>query len=245
MANQQTDSAQMTIESCITLCENLGYVVAGTEYTTQCFCDNVLRNGVTLAPESDCNMPCGGNSAEVCGAGDRLTVWSKGNLTVVPIPVIEKTDLPQNWSYVGCLLDGVTSNRPLPYKLVHSNNSVGNCIEQCQKYGFPAAGVEYGEECYCGDYSDVVATGPTIQLDTDCSMPCAGNASALCGSGGRLQTYFWNSTTALNGWKYPAEVDAGAYKYFMGGVVVPLMTTYNVNGKVTFLEKFGTGKRTI
>jgi hypothetical protein len=187
-------------------------------------------------------MACAGNSSELCGAGDRLTVWSKGNLTVVPVPVIPKTNLPQNWTYVGCLFDNVTGNRTLPYKLTDTNNTVANCIAQCQKYGFPAAGVEYGDECYCGDYSDVAATGPTIQPDSDCSMPCAGNASALCGAGARLQTYYWNSTMALNGWNYPTGAAAGEYTYFMGGVVVPLMTTFNVNGKVTFLEKFGTGK---
>lgn len=92
-----------------------------------------------------------------------------------------------------------------------------------------------------GDYADYAATGPQIQPDTECNMPCAGNASELCGTGGRLQTYTWNSTTPLNDWHYASDVAAGEYKYMMGGVVVPLQTTFGINNKITFMEKHGTG----
>ena len=86
-----------------------------------------------------------------------MTVWSLGNLTVLPVPTIPKTNIPQNWSYVGCLYDSVTGVRPLPYKSVNAdNNTVQNCIALCQEFGYPAAGVEYGEECYC------VSTLPTV-----------------------------------------------------------------------------------
>ncbi|OCL02176.1 copper radical oxidase [Glonium stellatum] len=39
---------------------------------------NVIDIGATLQPESDCNMPCSGNSSEICGAGDRLTYYTWG-----------------------------------------------------------------------------------------------------------------------------------------------------------------------
>jgi hypothetical protein len=177
----------------------------------------------------------------MCGAGERLTVWSKGNLRVLPIPSIPKANIPENWTYVGCVFDSVTAARPLPFKLVDQNNTVEKCITQCQKFGYPAAGVEYGEECYCGDVNDVLATGPTIRPDAECNMPCAGNASELCGTGGRLQTYYWNSTTALNDWQYAIDAAAGKYEYMMGGIVIPLIATLGVNDKVSFLEKHGTG----
>jgi hypothetical protein len=38
--------------------------------------------------------------------------------------------------------------RVFPYQLILTkNNSATNCLSQCQKFGFGAAGMEYGEEC--------------------------------------------------------------------------------------------------
>ena len=241
MKNEQPDDQEMTQASCISTCDTMGYSVAGMEYGVQCFCDDFIRNGAPQAPDTDCNMACSGDSTAMCGAGDRLTVWSNTNLTVLPVPSIPHA--PENWTYVGCVFDSVTAARPLPYKDTSTNNTVANCIAACQKFGYPAAGVEYGEECYCGDYSDVWATGPELRPDAECNMPCSGNASELCGTGGRLQTYFYNSTTPLNDWQYADGMEAGEYKYMMGGVVIPLMATLGINDKVSFLEKFGTGKR--
>jgi hypothetical protein len=42
-------------------------------------------------------------------------------------------------------------------------------------------------------------------------------------------------------WKYASGTDAGNYKLFVPGVVVPLITTVGINGKITFVEKAGTG----
>lgn len=141
------------------------------------------------------------------------------------------------------MFDSVTAERPLGYKNSDKNNTVANCINACQKFGFPAAGVQYGEECYCGDVNEVLATGPQIRPDAECNMPCAGNASELCGTGGRLQTYYWNSSMPLNDWHYGEDSGAGEYKYMMGGLVIPLMATLGINNKVSFLEKHGTGEK--
>lgn len=64
-------------------------------------------------------------------------------------------------------------------------------IESCQSYcstngnNFPLAGLEYGQECYCGsglqNYAAVGKSG--------CSEPCAGNASEICGSANLLSLY--------------------------------------------------------
>lgn len=70
---------------------------------------------------------------------------------------------------------------------------------------------------------------------------CPGDPTAYCGGGSRLTWYAWNLTDPLYKWNYPQGNDAGSYKFFVPGVVVPLMTTVNVNGKVTFVEKAGTG----
>jgi hypothetical protein len=104
--------------------------------------------------------------------------------------------------------------------------------------------MEYADECYCGDTSDVSANpAATIQPDTDCNMACSGNTTQTCGAGDRISYYTWNGTgtDALYEWHYPTGPAAGQYSFFVPGVVVPLITQLGINGKVTFLEKFGTG----
>lgn len=74
----QPDSQSMTVESCISQCSSLGYHIAGLQYADQCFCDNFLHNSPSLAPESDSNMACAGNAQEMCGAGNRNSIYTNG-----------------------------------------------------------------------------------------------------------------------------------------------------------------------
>jgi hypothetical protein len=103
LINQQPDDPQLTVSSCTRKCLGLGYSVAGLEYSTQCFCDNFLRNGAEQAPDSDCGMSCGGNANEKCGGPNRMNLYSNGTLQVYQPPVAQKTDLPGSWAYQGCL----------------------------------------------------------------------------------------------------------------------------------------------
>lgn len=67
IANQQSDSSINTIESCIATCSGLGYSISAMESSSQCFCDNYIRNaGTTAVSDSPCAMPCSGNSSETC-----------------------------------------------------------------------------------------------------------------------------------------------------------------------------------
>ena len=142
----------MTVERCIGNCTALNYGVAGIEYSYQCFCGNYLQNGATTAPQSECNMACAGNSKEFCGAGDRLSVYSNStaNLTVYQVPAVQKTGLPENWKYVGCLRDDAQNGmRALAYQIIlNNNNTANNCISQCSAFGYAYGGLEYGNECY-------------------------------------------------------------------------------------------------
>ncbi|KAF2192285.1 copper radical oxidase [Zopfia rhizophila CBS 207.26] len=240
MANGQNDNNQLTIESCISTCSDLGYSVAGLQYSVQCFCDNFLRNAATKAPESDCNMACSGNSGEKCGAGGRMSVYSNATLQVFPVPAVQKTNLTGSWTYAGCLRDDAQT-RALPYQIIlKNNNTANNCISQCSAFGYNAGGMEYGIECYCGDTSDVANVGATFVSESECQFACSGNITTICGGGRRLSYYTWTGTP-LTQWNYASGNAAGAYQFLIGGVIIPLVTQPARNGKVTFLEKYGTG----
>ena len=67
------DSA-LTIEKCASACK--GYKIFGTEYATQCYCGNTFANPTTKVAETDCGYTCGGNAMQLCGAGNRLSVYT-------------------------------------------------------------------------------------------------------------------------------------------------------------------------
>jgi hypothetical protein len=101
---QQPDSSKLTVESCVQTCIGLGYSVAGMEYSTQCFCGNYIFDGGSLASQdTDCAMTCGGNSSEICGGPNRMSIYANGTLTTYAAPTAQKTNLPGSWQYQGCL----------------------------------------------------------------------------------------------------------------------------------------------
>ncbi|TCD64794.1 hypothetical protein EIP91_003605 [Steccherinum ochraceum] len=236
------DNQNVTVESCIASCAAQNNTLIGLEFSVQCFCGNTLVNGATLGAEADCNMGCGGNATEACGGPNRLSVYSaQPNATVpsLPVPIPKNTSLPSGWNYAGCIQEGEGGARVFSHEIINeANTTVDACLSRCQLYGFPAAGLEFGNQCFCGDFADVTATsqGPAPE-DTDCSVPCSGDLIHLCGGPDRLSYYTFNNT--IDVWHTPANI--GRYEFLIGGVVVPLVATVGINGKVNFLEKLGTG----
>ena len=246
LANQQAGGTTLTTESCIAACTAAGYSIAGTEYSTQCFCgNNIIEGGALANQDTDCAMTCGGNSSEICGGPNRMSIWSNQTVTVLQPPSAQTANLPGSWSYAGCITEGIDAAgnyvRLFKYQqILPTNNSANTCLTSCSEFGYMYGGMEYGDECYCGDLDDISNGNSTYVADSQCTMPCSGNATAICGAGNRISLYKWTGTP-LYTWNYPNGNAAGAYQFLIGGVTIPLITSLGVNGKVTFLEKHGTG----
>lgn len=206
----------------------------------------------------------------MCGAGNRLSLYSIGTPKIYQPPAAQKTDLPANWVYKGCLQDNIASNEN-PNEVINTfpymawNNGTFNdataCITQCQLFGYNAAGLEYGSQCFCGDSENIIVASapgvstnpdatqyytrsatPQIVPDSQCNSPCPGNAQYLCGSGNLMNYYAWDGPEPLYTFGFPTGTEAGEYSLLIGGVIVPLMTSQVVTGKVTFTEKYGSGE---
>ncbi|KAJ3308254.1 hypothetical protein HDU76_004049, partial [Blyttiomyces sp. JEL0837] len=226
LASKQIDTpvSGMTNGYCAQQCFANGFLISGTEFASQCYCGNDVRNGGGVVANGDCNMPCSGNPSDNCGAGNRLSVYSSiplSNITIWPPPVIKKTNLPNGFSYVGCFLDNVvdpvTGNqqRTFPsWQWIRLNDmTVELCLSHCLKFGFMMAGVEYGSECFCGD---APRTTGLATVESDCqNIPCPGNPGEYCASGGRLLVYTYNTTVST--FSYPANT--GRYEFFIGGLI--------------------------
>ena len=239
---QAPDSQTLTPQSCAALCDDKGYIISGTEYSQQCFCGNSILNGGAKTADSDCSSPCTGDSTQKCGAGDRMSIVSKGTPTVDQPPTAQTGGFNGDWTYQGCVEDNLNDKRTFYWQNFFPGVMTANmCLDRCAKYGYMAAGLEYGEECYCGDAANIETAGASFRPETECNILCAGNTSAYCGGGSRLSTYFWTGTP-LYSWDFPQDYRAGRYDFLVDGVTVPLIAQETIQGKVSFLSKWGTGK---
>ncbi|KAL8809186.1 MAG: hypothetical protein Q9200_003633 [Gallowayella weberi] len=242
LINTQPSSSTQTNEKCIAACQAAGYSVAGMEFGSECYCGNALINGPAVAAASQCDKPCSGNAAQKCGGASRMSVFYTGELIIYDVPVPQKTSLPGKWEYKGCLSEGANGKRIWKYQtILTKTNSANECLKRCSDFGYMAGGMEYGTECWCGDVVDIETAGGTLRPETECKTTCPGDPRYYCGGGSRLTYYAWSLDDPLYKWTYATGNEAGSYKFFVPGVVVPLMTTLNVNGKITFVEKSGTG----
>uniref|UniRef100_A0A1I8G6Q0 WSC domain-containing protein n=1 Tax=Macrostomum lignano TaxID=282301 RepID=A0A1I8G6Q0_9PLAT len=66
--------SSMTLQLCSEICAYGKFRYFGVQYSSFCFCGNSYgRHG--KAADSDCNMACAGNSAQMCGAWGRNSVY--------------------------------------------------------------------------------------------------------------------------------------------------------------------------
>ena len=67
----------LTIDRCKKLCfEDHGYVYAGVEHANECWCGND-RPTISPAPQSECSMPCAGDSSQKCGDSWRMNIYQR------------------------------------------------------------------------------------------------------------------------------------------------------------------------
>jgi hypothetical protein len=143
----------------------------------ECYC------GIQLPPETsdDCHMRCSGDLMQVCGGLGALSTYSSLNTTSGPVanPGV------RNWEYLGCYAD--SRERLLLHQEVKAmdNATVASCMDACGLRGFSLAGVEYGNECFCGNGTP----DTSLPIVSGCEMTCNGNRSELCGGADRLNMY--------------------------------------------------------
>ncbi|KAJ3176268.1 hypothetical protein HK101_010463 [Irineochytrium annulatum] len=72
--SKQMQNPKRTVEDCLSACSAYSY--AGLEYGGECWCGNSFLNTTSVdVPLAQCNDPCNGNKAEICGSGNRLTLY--------------------------------------------------------------------------------------------------------------------------------------------------------------------------
>jgi hypothetical protein len=68
-------TVDMTVEMCVGICSEQGYTVAALQFASQCFCGNSYGFYGQVS-EDECNVPCMGDSSQMCGGGWRNNVYT-------------------------------------------------------------------------------------------------------------------------------------------------------------------------
>lgn len=103
------------------------------------------------------------------------------SLTAAP----STTSPSSSYTSLGCVTDPVNP-RALKDLFYYdaSKMTTASCAAFCSSYAY--FGTEYSGECYCGNVLSPQSTNASL---SDCSMPCFGDASEMCGGPGRLSYY--------------------------------------------------------
>ncbi|KZF19452.1 WSC-domain-containing protein [Xylona heveae TC161] len=187
-----------TVESCATSCS--GFTYFGVEYSDECYCGNQLSTGSLPATDNGCTMTCAGNSTEYCGGPNRLNMYrvngtatsTSSGTTSGPTPTGPVTvPVAAGFVSLGCYTEGTNSRALTGEASAGNTNTVESCASSCA--GFSYFGVEYSDECYCGNQ---LSTGSIPATDNGCTMTCAGNSTEYCGGPNRLNMYRINATAS-------------------------------------------------
>jgi len=193
------DAGDTTVESCVAACQAKGYFLAGLEFGRECFCGSELQYGSTFVGNDDgiqnghfrpnpdatyCNMGCQGNAGETCGGPALLNVYNFTGTYPVGASVVPSVTLG-TWTSQGCYSDTVAS-RTLERRVDVSNVTVEACIKECFVQSFTIAGLEYAQECWCGNA--ISSPGAPISQGA-CNQACVGNSTEVCGGPNALQIY--------------------------------------------------------
>ncbi|KAG9003868.1 hypothetical protein FRB90_011102 [Tulasnella sp. 427] len=155
LATKVAETSTMTQGDCINRCVAAGYTYAGMQYAKECWCGNTL-SGATALSDSSCSAKCAGYVNTVFGPSSSIP----------------------SFTYQGCYVD--QSARALSGPTSSSDGMTRKlCQLTCGYQGYSFAGVEAGNECYCGN-------GLTASSASGCTTACKGDSSTSCGGNWRL-----------------------------------------------------------
>lgn len=167
----------MTISKCASLCA--GFTFYGLEYSGECYCGDALSNGgFKLADQSACNLPCKGDPSQICGGFAALNIYGFPQ-PEAPVPVVPP------FENVGCFDEA--GPRVLDQRfLAPTLNTPELCFLTCTQAGYAYAGLEYGQECWCGDE---ITEGSNPASAGACGAACPGDGSKTCGGSGAIDVF--------------------------------------------------------
>lgn len=225
----------LTRAKCEASCWSAGYVFAGFKAGVECWCGKYIQGDFSPAP-SDCNVPCAGNSSETCGGSTFFDVvmgrkrpyshtTTSASTTSTDAPSVSppsssstRTSIPlptqtAGWRAFGCYKDTANPRILKEYQFTDDLAlTQDTCRDRCSQRGFVYSGVENTRECWCDQGFQSPDSNTEVAL-SDCSGPCSGDKTQVCGAGARV--YISKYDTA------PISNDVAYYDNFTSGDMLP------------------------
>ncbi|GAA5890963.1 hypothetical protein JCM6882_008868 [Rhodosporidiobolus microsporus] len=179
--SQSYDNPKATVDSCLDICEANGAKVCGLSYYGECYGGSSLNSISTVIDDSKCSSPCRGNSQQLCGGSEALSVFII--TTRCPERYVAdqeaRTCTPcANANALTCSADGKTA-------LTCDDDSFlldGECLESCGDGFF-----EDTEERVCTACTDEGAatctTAPDVASSCSTGLLKDGQCVESCGAG--------------------------------------------------------------
>lgn len=177
-----SDANSFRLEDCTAFCSERGFQYVGIEYGRECYCDWMMHNDVVRAPDGDCNTICSGIDDTYCGGPNRIQIFARDPAFTAPVA----KSGANGYKLLGCYTDKVSSRaltRPAP---ISGGVTVEKCTAACQRFGYSHAGVEFGDECFCGNS---IQSSGQLTAANECYMRCSGDTAELCGAPDRIHIY--------------------------------------------------------
>ncbi|KAG8865629.1 hypothetical protein FRC20_009630 [Serendipita sp. 405] len=178
----------LTVDSCVSACNAQGYTLAGLMNGNTCICDNAISSVAPLLSDGECNSPCTGDATQSCGGVWHYLVYYTQKRGPLPVPTTPTTLGSGDSKFVslGCWKDTVQARTLAGESYRGDDVTPALCASFCYSKNYRLAGVEHGNECYCGQQ----LLNPDYAKASDCSQACAGDSTQTCGGEDRLNVYF-------------------------------------------------------
>lgn len=187
-----TDGAGDTTEYTSTGPTNYGPITTGT---TVFPVTTTNSNGDTTVYETTEPLCDGNCTPNQHTPGDSITATHTTTYT----RTLETPLVVSGCNWQGCY-DDLNARALQPQVLFDSRSimDIDLCVGTCLEAGYLYAGLEYGEECYCGpqiegDHSLMYGNTSSQDIILTCSNPefaCKGNTNHMCGGFGTIGIYY-------------------------------------------------------
>ena len=209
--NQTTIEA--CVESCYSAASQ-PYSFAGVIAGSECRCDNAISALATEVDQSNCRSTCANGDENWCGGDSSYEIYylsnapsgtttsnttttdtqTVGSTSRPPSPTSINPTIPSNlsvsaeisYNYWGCYEDTTDTLTRVLRGPGYASPSMTptSCASYCSGLGYPYAGNEYGEQCFCG-----ATLFATSQSTDQCVQACEGDSTLVCGSPQRISVY--------------------------------------------------------
>ncbi|KAI9439171.1 WSC domain-containing protein [Lactarius indigo] len=176
----RVNAGNTTVETCVSACQAQGFSLAGVEFGREC-CAPILRVRVPVVCTDD-GQGVVHNFSTVQGS----LQTTMGLILVIPLTGKTQTYRFVTWAAKATRQNDLVSSRTLQRRVNAGNVTVESCVSACQSQSFTIAGLEFAQECWCGNA--IGSPGVPISQSA-CNQACIGDNTEVCGGPNALQVY--------------------------------------------------------